>query len=110
MKRTAIKRKSWGIKKIGKRGMANRKSRAMIAKIAEEHNLQTCEIKLNGCMKTFGVAPAHRHKRDYYNGDAERLADPQEWVIACQHCHDLIEVSRSLTEEVFCRLRPSFNQ
>lgn len=107
-RKTALKAKSWGIKTIGKRGKANRKSRNMISQIAAQNNLYTCEAKLDGCMGTFGIAPAHRHKRDHYNGDAEKLADPQEWVAACQWCHDIMEKSKEKTEEVFERLRPSF--
>ena len=77
----------------------------MIAQIAEEKGLDSCEIKLKGCMGTFGVAPAHRKKRVNYSS-AEELADENEWVVACQHCHQIIEDSRELTEETFNQLRP----
>jgi len=94
------------INQIGKRGKANRESRNKIAEICEAENLCYCEIQFtNICMRTFGLAPAHRHKRDYYNGDAEKLADKKQWVIACQACHNEIEVSKEKTEEVFLQLR-----
>lgn len=84
---------------------ANKIARKIIARIGEEKNLTQCEIQLPGCMRTFGLAPAHKHKRDWYQGDPVRLADYNEWVAACQYCHDKIEVSRDLTEQVFKRLR-----
>lgn len=57
-------------------------------------------------MGTFGIAPAHRHKRGWYSGDVKLLSDFNQWVAACQHCHNIIEDSRELTEETFLRLRP----
>ena len=109
MKRTPLKAKRWGIKTIGKRGRANREARKRIAQLGAEMNITECEIKLAGCMRTFGLAPAHKHKRDWYNGDVEKLSDPNEWVGACQYCHDKIESNKALTEEVFNRLRPQYN-
>lgn len=91
---------------MGKRTEANKKARRLIAEKCEELGLERCEIRFPGCMDTFGVAPAHRHKRDWYSGNVEKLADYNEWVCACQFCHDRIEVSRELTEETFKRLRP----
>ena len=91
---------------VGKIGKANREARKRIAIISQESNLNHCEIQLPGCMKYFGLAPAHRHKRDWYGGDVDKLSDPNEWVASCQWCHDQIEKSREKTEEVFNKLRP----
>ena len=88
------------------RTQMNKIARRMIAQIAEEHELNSCEIGLPGCMLTFGVAPAHKHKRIHYH-TAEELADYNEWVAACQFCHDKIEVDRKLTEDIFKVLRPN---
>lgn len=85
----------------------NKVARKRIAEIAEKKNIQICEIGLPGCMRNFGIAPAHRNKRVHYKS-AEELADYNEWVAACQWCHDKIEVDRVLTEAVFKRLRPEF--
>lgn len=92
--------------KFGKIGKANQKARAIIAQMAEELGLYSCEIGFSGCMGTFGVAPAHRMKRVFYNGDVKRLSDYNEWVAACQYCHDKIEDDRELTKQTFERLRP----
>lgn len=98
MKRTALK-------KVGNIGKANRKARKLIAEKAEELNLTTCEIRLEGCRGTFGIAPAHRHRRGWYKGDVELLANTKEWVAACQYCHERIDADQELLEEVFEELR-----
>lgn len=79
----------------------NKEARQMIAVEAERRGLTRCEL----CGGTFGLAPAHRHKRIHYQTAAE-LADPQEWIALCQECHQKIEDSRALTEETFKHLRP----
>lgn len=94
------------IKRVGKIGLANREARQKIAEIAEEKGLNYCEIQLEGCKKTWTLAPAHREKRAFYKGDVELLADYNQWVSACVRCHDRIEHDKELTEEVFNELRP----
>ncbi len=93
------------IRKVGKVGKANLTARALIADYAKKMNLTKCEIGLEGCTGSWPVAPAHRHKRAWYKGDAVLLAHPKQWIVACQCCHDQIEFDAELTEEVFTRLR-----
>jgi len=93
------------IRKCGKVGRANSAARKEIARISEEKNLKRCEIAGPHCTETWPLAPAHRHKRAWYKGDAELLADPKQWVCACQTCHDHIEHDANLTEAVFVKLR-----
>ena len=78
----------------------------MIAEICEERSLRRCEINFAGCLVTWALAPAHKNKRIWYKGNAELLADYDQWVVACQMCHDKIEHDRELTLKVFARLRP----
>lgn len=99
MKRTPLNR-------IGKIGRANITARARIAEISEARNLRHCEIGLEGCLGGLYLAPAHKHKRGWYHGDAELLADENEWVCACISCHLIIENDPALTEKVFSKLRP----
>lgn len=105
---TSLKAKK-NIRKVGKVGKANKTARGLIADYAKTMNLTTCEIGplglTTGCTKTWPVAPAHRHKRSWYKGDAILLAAPKQWVVACQCCHDQIEFNAELTEEVFTKLR-----
>lgn len=84
---------------------ANRLARNKIAEIAEEKGIESCEIKLPGCMVTFGLAPCHRHKRAWYSGDVELLSDYNQWVGGCTWCHNIIEDDKELTEKTFKRLR-----
>ena len=98
MKRTPIKR-------LGKVGNANREARGIIAEICKEKNLNHCEMQLEGCMGNWPLAPAHRHKRSWYQGDVEKLSDFYQWIVACQVCHDLQENDKELTEDIFSRLR-----
>lgn len=84
-----------------RRTLMNQKARRLIAKYCEEHNICRCE----NCGGTFGLAPAHRHKRIEYK-TAEELADPKEWIALCVKCHTEIEFSRQKTKDLFERLRP----
>lgn len=93
------------MKKVGKVGRANSAARKQIAIIAEKIDMKKCELGLVGCLISWPLAPAHRHKRAWYKGDAKLLADPKQWVCACQGCHDTIEFDPVLTEEIFMRLR-----
>lgn len=99
MKRTSLK-------KIGKTGRANIEARQRIAEIAEEKGLNYCEIQFENCLQLHLLAPAHRHKRAWYKGNVDLLADYNEWVAACAMCHNKIEHNKELTEETFKRLRP----
>ena len=95
MKRTPLR-------KVGRIGEANIEARKRIAEIARRNNLIACELVLDdGCLGYSYLAPAHRHK-----GDVEKLSDYNEWIAACQNCHNLIENDPKLTEEVFKNLRP----
>jgi hypothetical protein len=84
----------------------NKQARRYIAQISEKHNITSCEIRLNGCLNTFGIAPAHRHKRRWYLDKPDfYLWNLNQWVAACQYCHNKIEHDSDLTKEVFNRLR-----
>ena len=100
------------MRKVGKVGKANIEARKKIGKLAEANKLTTCELGpvlvsfgINVCLYNFTLAPAHRHKRAWYKGDAEKLADIKQWVCACVDCHDAIEHNADLTEQVFIKLR-----
>lgn len=101
---TSLKAKK-NMRKVGKVGRANQTARALIADYAKIMDIKTCELELEGCLKTWPLAPAHRHKRAWYKGDPVLLAAPKQWVVACQCCHDQIEFDAQLTEEVFVKLR-----
>jgi len=99
MRRTALK-------KIGKIGEANIEARNRIAEISEEKGLNFCEIKLEGCLGGMYLAPAHKHKRNWYKGNVELLSNFNEWICACVSCHNLIEHNEELTNKIFKQCRP----
>lgn len=72
----------------------NRESRKKIAEIAEAKGLDRCEE----CGSTFGMAPAHRRRRDEYQS-AEELARFTEWLALCINCHQCMDDRSQTTEE-----------
>jgi len=100
MKRTPLNR-------VGKIGRANLAANKLIRAYIQENSINpVCELGLSGCLGRMFLTIAHRHKRAWYKGNVELLADPNEWISACQNCHATIEVNRDLTEGVFEKLRP----
>lgn len=87
------------LKKVGKVGKANIEARKRIAEIAEEKGLTYCEIKFDGCLRNAFLAPAHRHTRGWYKGNVELLSDFKEWLVACQHCHSILDGRGTTTQE-----------
>lgn len=94
------------LRKVGPIGEANREARQLIAQIAEEKGLNYCELKLDGICQNWPLAPAHRHKRAWYQGDVALLSDYNQWLAACQACHNFIEHKAIFTEKLFIQLRP----
>lgn len=92
-----------GINRIGKTGKANIEANK---RLREHFNgVTACEMRLVGCMVSWPLQFAHRHKRIWYKGDVDKLSDPKQVVIACQHCHELTEHNRPLNDSVFLALR-----
>jgi hypothetical protein len=89
---------------MGKRAEWNKKSRKVIAQICEEKQIERCEV----CGSTFGVAPAHKEKRDYYQS-AEELADFQNWICLCVICHEKLDnrskTTKKESDALFNKLR-----
>lgn len=71
----------------------NKKARQMIADICEEKSLNSCEL----CGDTFGLAPAHRNPRRFYNNETE-LSDYNQFLALCIECHTRMD-DRSITTE-----------
>lgn len=97
-----LKRKT-RIKRVGKIGRANIEANKRLRVLFSE--VSRCEMGLEGCLKTWTLAFAHRKKRLFYKGDVTKLSNPNHVVIACVHCHQITEFNRSLNDEVFLRLR-----
>lgn len=94
------------IKKVGRVGEANLKANKLIRKVIQEEEMtEMCEIQLSGCLVNYLIQIAHRHKRAWYKGDAELLADKKQWIRGCDSCHNKIEFDSELTEKMFEKLR-----
>lgn len=94
------------MKRIGKIGRANILANKRIREIVADKQIYRCELMLDEeCMHNWPLAPAHRHKRSWYRGNSEKLSDFSQWVIACQVCHNKIEIDPELTERMFLKLR-----
>lgn len=94
-----------GMRRIGKVGRANMEANRAIKEITEMNAISYCEMRLEGCMITWPLQIAHRHKRAWYKGEADKLSDFKQWVIACDNCHRKTEWNRELNRDVFAKLR-----
>lgn len=83
---------------MGKITEINKEARKIIAEVSKEHNILRCELKFKGCMRTFGLAPAHRHPRIWYKGSVKLLSNYKQFVGACQYCHEILD-NRSKTSQ-----------
>lgn len=90
---------------MGKQEKINAKANRELKKLYEGTDIRSCEIRLEGCQGTFAMSYAHRHKRRWYYLVPEKLWDFKQSVLSCNHCHQIIEQDKDLTEEVFLRLR-----
>ena len=94
------------MKRIGKIGKANILANKKIKEQLQYDQINYCEMRLDGCMVSSFLQIAHRHKRAWYKGEPDLLADKNQWVLACHNCHEKTEWNRELNDEVFNRLRP----
>lgn len=93
------------MKRVGKIGRINQEARKKIALYCAEHSLSHCELLFPGCMGTFGVAPAHKEKREWYRTRPELLYDRSHFKIACQFCHEILDnrakTTKKQSDEIF---------
>lgn len=98
------------IKKVGKQGKKNADEYKNIKQYLMANPITYCEAGLPGCLHTMYLQVAHRRRRNQYYDGTHSLSDPNEWIIACQKCHQELDrrtpESFTLTEAVFARLRP----
>lgn len=94
---------------VGKIGKINIEARKSIASQCEEMGLERCELRFPFCNGTFGLAPAHKHPREWYRGRGELLSDWHHWIVACQYCHEILDdrskTSKKESDEIFDTLR-----
>ena len=94
------------LNKIGKIGKLNRKANRKLHELWIEKDIRYCEYPIpHLCTQNMGLQNAHKHKRVWYRSKSELLYDYEQVVRICQRAHDLMEVSRRHTLEIFKRLR-----
>lgn len=77
------------LRQIGKKGRQNIVANKRLDAFFIASGINYCELGLNGCNGTFGLTRAHLRKRKHLT--AEQLGDPQYAVLACLHCHQVVE-------------------
>lgn len=90
--------------KAGKQTLLNRLALRRLKEIYSCTTISSCEIRMEGC-RNFILGFAHRHKRIWYRSHPKLLATFNQTVLACTHCHNIIEYDRELSDEIFMRLR-----
>lgn len=94
------------MKRIGKTGRWKIAAKNKIKRMFFDHEIRTCEIKLEKCTGQMFATPAHRHKQEWYNYRPHDLYSSYSQVMwACCSCHQQIEYDAELTEEIFIKLR-----
>lgn len=83
MKRTKLKQQ-------GKIGRINKVANQKIKQFCKDHNIQGCEVKLPGCTNIF-IFPAHLYARHYYRISPNLLSNPDQFAMACEHCHTQLD-------------------
>lgn len=95
------------LRKIGKIGDINLDARRKIATQCFELGIEYCELNFPGCMHNFGVAPAHKERREFYRAKAFQhlLYDRSHWRVACQWCHSILDdrskTSKKQSDDIF---------
>ncbi len=76
------------LKQLGKKGTAWARERAKLKVAFERAGITTCEAQGLGCWRDNGLGFAHTLKRR----NATTPEQLREVVLACNHCHDALEL------------------
>ena len=96
---------------MGRMASINQRASRELEKLRREHGIETCELRLPGCLKRMYVAPAHRHKRNWYKEGKfehiELLWDYKQVIWACVGCHTNYEGLKAIYTPVPDSLKPT---
>lgn len=90
---------------MGKITDRNKHANKKLKELYTEKGIRFCEARFPGCFVNNFLTFAHKHKRVFYLSCPEKLYAFDETLLLCVKCHDKIETSRELTEEIFRKLR-----
>jgi hypothetical protein len=90
-----------------KKSIINRQAVARLKTLYQSKGIMSCELMFDGC-NNWALAFAHKEKRRHYS-DLETLSAFTETILACQHCHTILDdrskTSKEKSDEIFKRLR-----
>lgn len=93
------------ISPIGKIGRRNQEANKVNYGRFAEIGIERCEL----CGGTFGLAVAHKEKREYYRSCPELLYDEKQTALLCVECHSRVDdrskTSKQESDEIFDTLR-----
>lgn len=75
------------VKKVGKVGKKRKEANKQLAERFSSLEINHCEAKLEGCLGNLFLSFAHSKK-------SRKFKEKEDWteaIVACQHCHAIIE-------------------
>jgi hypothetical protein len=85
--------------KIGKIGKINIEANKRLKWIYTDYGITTCELRFPGCQGNYMLSFAHKEKRENYRKRPEDLSNFKETLLACIHCHGILDDRSKTTEE-----------
>lgn len=79
--------KNTRVRKVGKTGKKRKEANNQLKEIFNSLEINYCEAKLEGCLGNLFLAFAHSKK-------SRKFIKEEDWtqaIMACQHCHAIIE-------------------
>lgn len=78
----------------------NAKANKKIKQLFQSLGIYKCELNFEGCLVNWTLAPAHKEKRIWYKENGfEWLSDRSHILLACQHCHSILDDRSKTTKK-----------
>jgi hypothetical protein len=85
------------LNRVGKRTAAWMDGQPKLKETFKDNGITSCEIALAGCKGNYLLGFAHVTRRVNYTVD--ELADPHHVVLACQHCHEIVDNAAKMPKD-----------
>ena len=93
------------MKRIGKVGRRNQEANKINYGRFKKMGIDRCEL----CGGTFGLAVAHKERREFYRACPELLYDLKQTALLCVNCHDKLDdrsqTTKAESDKTFDTLR-----
>ena len=91
---------------MGKIQKLNAKANRKLKELFISKDIRWCELnEPHNCNQLLGLTFAHRYKRRKYRKYPELLWDFDQVLLLCMNAHQILEINKNKTAEVFERLR-----